>query len=71
MVAHLIGAVVIAAGVLAFVFQNTKNTRLRWLFFTFDKPLWVVLLVTAAASLAAGELAARALRRARDRRNRK
>jgi len=55
----------LAAAVIAFVFQNTKSTKVRWLFFTVHAPLWVVLLATGAASLAAGELVAVAIRRAR------
>jgi uncharacterized integral membrane protein len=62
---HLIAGGVLAAAVLSFVFQNTRRTKLRWLVFTVHAPLWVVLLATAAASLAAGELVAIAIRRAR------
>ncbi len=61
----LIGAVVLAAAVLAFVFQNTDKVKVNWLFFDVTAPLWVVLLVTSVAAIAAGELAGMAIRRAR------
>ena len=63
----LIGGVVLAAGVLAFVFQNTQKVRVEWLFFDWDSRLWILLLVTAALSIAAGELVSIAIRRARKR----
>lgn len=53
----------LAAGLLAFVFQNTDDTAVTWLVFEFRQPLWVLLLVTAAATVAIVELLGAARRR--------
>ena len=53
----------LAAGLLAFVFQNTDSTEVTWLVFEFRQPLWVLLLVTAAVTLVIAELFGAARRR--------
>lgn len=53
----------LAAGLLAFVFQNTDDTEVTWLVFEFRQPLWVLLLVTAAVTLVIAELLGAARRR--------
>lgn len=57
----------LAAGLLAFVFQNTEDTEVTWLLFEFRQPLWILLLVTAAVALAIAELLGAARRRRRRR----
>lgn len=59
----LVVAGVLGAGLALFVFQNTRSTRVEWLVFEFRQPLWLVLLVTAAVTLAAAELVGAARRR--------
>lgn len=63
--AQLVVGVLLAAAVLAFVFQNTDDTPVNWLFFEVTQPLWVVLLATGVLSIAAGELVGSAVRRRR------
>lgn len=53
----------LAAGLLAFVFQNTDDTAVKWLVFEFQQPLWVLLVVTAAVTLVIAELFGAARRR--------
>ena len=45
--------------VLLFVFQNTDTVRLQFLTFGFDAPLWLMLLVIVAVSMAMGVLLGR------------
>jgi uncharacterized integral membrane protein len=58
----VVGGLVVA-GVVAFVAQNTDQTAVTWLVFETTQPLWVVLLVTAAATLLGAELVTGAYRR--------
>lgn len=51
-----VAAAVLGAGVMAFVAQNTQTTRLKWLFFSFEAPLWLMLLLTVVASVLIGNL---------------
>jgi hypothetical protein len=46
----LIVGVLILIGVTFFVFQNTQDVPLRWLFFEFTMPLWGLTLVLFGAS---------------------
>jgi uncharacterized integral membrane protein len=64
---QLVVGVLLAAGVLAFVFQNTDDTQVKWLWMEVDAPLWIILLVTGVVALVAGELVSRAVRRLRRR----
>ncbi len=58
----VLGGLVVVA-IVAFVAQNTDDTEVTWLFFEATQPLWVVLLVTAAATLLGAELLTSAHRR--------
>ena len=62
---RLVGGGLVVAAVVAFVAQNTDRTAVKWLFFETTQPLWVVLLVTAAATLLGAELVTSAYRRRR------
>ena len=61
----LIGAIVLGLALLAFILQNTEETDVKWLFFEFDFPLWLLLVITSALAIAGGELAGYFIRRAR------
>jgi len=52
----LIGAVVLAAVVLVFVFQNTHRVPVHFLWFEWDAQLWLMLLITSAVAIGAAEL---------------
>ena len=62
----VLGAVLAAALVLLIV-QNTATTKVEWLVFEAEQPLWVVLLGTAAVVLLIGELVGGVRRRRRRR----
>ncbi len=47
-------AVAILIGVLFFVFQNTEEIPLEWLFFDFTLPLWILSLVLFGAGILIG-----------------
>jgi len=53
----LIGGGVLAAALLAFIFQNTDTVSFDWLFWTFSAPLWLVLLITAVVAFVIGQFA--------------
>jgi uncharacterized integral membrane protein len=59
----IVGGVVLVI-LLIFVFQNTYETELTFLFFDFTAPLWLMLAITVVVSLAIGFLLGR--RRQRD-----
>jgi len=61
----LIGAVVLAAIVLIFVFQNTHRVPIHFLWFETDAQLWFMLLLTAAVAIGSAELFTMYLRRRR------
>jgi uncharacterized integral membrane protein len=56
---------VLGAAVVAFVLQNTATTRVQLLVFSFDLPLWLVLVVLVAVSMAVGVLLGRRSARAK------
>lgn len=56
---------VLGAGLLAFVLQNTATTRVQFLAFSFDAPLWLVLAVLVLVSMAVGVLLGRRSARAK------
>lgn len=60
----VLGVVVIVAIVLLIV-QNGRSARLSWLAFHFSCPLWIMLLLTAAAGAVVWEAVKAASRRAR------
>jgi len=62
----LIGAVLLAAIVLIFIFQNNKEVTVHFLWFTRNMQVWVLLLLTSAIAIGAAELFSVYLR---DRRN--
>ena len=62
----LIGAVILAAAVLIFIFQNTNRVTIHFLWFTRDAQVWAALLVTSAVAIGAAELFAVYLRRRRN-----
>jgi uncharacterized integral membrane protein len=62
----LIGSVVLGAIVVIFIFQNTHRVPIRFLWFERDAQLWLMLLITAAISIAAAELFTAYLRHRRD-----
>jgi len=53
----LIGGGILAAALLAFIFQNTESVSFNWLFWTFEAPLWIVLLITAVVAFVIGQFA--------------
>lgn len=61
----LIGAGVLAALLLIFVFQNTHDVEVTFFFWTFTGPLWLVLLASIVVGLIALELATTVVRRRR------
>ena len=48
---------VLAAGLLAFILQNTETVSFDWLFWSFEAPLWLVLLITAVLAFVIGQFA--------------
>jgi len=54
--AILAGLILVA--VLAFVFQNRNTIRFQFLFFGFDAPLWLAIVVCTGGGFAAGWLLA-------------
>jgi uncharacterized integral membrane protein len=53
----LIGGGVLAVGLLAFILQNRESVAFTWLFWTFNAPLWLVLVVTALVAFVIGQFA--------------
>lgn len=66
----LIGAIVIAIVLLVFIFQNTDDTEITWLFFDANTALWLVILVSAVAGYLIGQLVEMSIRRRRRLRDR-
>jgi len=54
----IVGAIVLVF-LLIFVFQNTDDTPLNFLFFEFTAPLWLMLAITVVVSLGVGFLVGR------------
>ena len=67
---RLVIGVLVAAGLLAFVVQNSDEVSLHWLFFSFQWPMWLMMLVVIAITLvlakAVGFLFRRRQRNAKD-----
>ncbi len=61
----LLVAVILGAGLAAFVVQNTNSTPVTWLVFDQSAPLWVVIVTSAAAGAVLSEIAGWLLRRRR------
>lgn len=64
---RLVLGVVLAAALVLLIVQNTATTKVEWLIFDTEQPLWVVLLGTAAVALVIGELVGGVRRRRRRR----
>ena len=62
---RLVAGVVLAAALALLIFQNTRSTKVKWLVFETEQPLWVLLLVTALVALVVAELVGGARRRRR------
>lgn len=62
---RLVAGVVLASALALLIFQNTRSTKVEWLVFETEQPLWVLLLVTALATLVVAELVGGARRRRR------
>jgi uncharacterized integral membrane protein len=56
---RLIGALVLVVIILIFIFENTRQTKIRFLVPEVKAPLWVALIAASAVGAAAGVLAAR------------
>ena len=65
-----LGAVVtvVTVAIVLLIIQNGRSAHLNWLAFHFGAPLWIMLLLTAAAGAVAWELIKAASRRARRKR---
>lgn len=66
--AGLVVTIVLAVALLIFIFQNTGDVKVDWLFLDATAPLWLVLLITAAAGALLAEVGGWLLRRRRERR---
>jgi uncharacterized integral membrane protein len=53
---HTIGAAVLSAALVAFILQNSHRTRVHWLIFSANLPLWLLLVITSAIAMTAAEL---------------
>ena len=53
----LIGGGILLVLLLIFIFQNTADTRFKFLFWSFTLPLWLVLVITALVAFLIGQLA--------------
>ena len=62
----LIATAIVAVVLLVFIFQNTDETKVTWLFFDSEPPLWLALLVAAVAGAVVSELVGWVIRRRRD-----
>ena len=57
----VIGAAVLAIALVAFIFQNTDDTPVEWLFVSESAPLWLIIVISAVAGAPDPEAAARFL----------
>ena len=65
--ARLLIVALVAAGLVAFIVQNTDSTPVSWLVFEGSAPLWVVIVAAAAAGAVLSELGGYLMRRRRRR----
>lgn len=61
------GATALAVALVAFVVQNTEDTRMQWLFVDRTAPLWVVIVIAAVAGAVLSEVLGWVIRRRRRR----
>ncbi len=66
---RLLAVAIVAAGLVAFIVQNTDSTPVTWLIFTGSAPLWVVIVLAAVAGAILSELGGYLIRRRRHRAN--
>lgn len=66
---RLLAVAIVAAGLGAFIIQNTDLTPVTWLIFTGTAPLWVVVVLAAVAGAVLSELGGYLIRRRRQRVN--
>tara|TARA_S200000501_G_scaffold303380_1_gene291134 strand:- start:33 stop:308 length:276 start_codon:yes stop_codon:yes gene_type:complete len=66
---RLLAVAIVAAGLGAFVVQNTDSTPVTWLIFSGSAPLWVVIVLAAAAGAVLSELGGYLIRRRKHRTN--
>ena len=66
---RLLAVVIVAAGLGAFIVQNTDSTPVTWLIFTGTAPVWVVIVLAAVAGAVLSELGGYLIRRRRQRAN--
>lgn len=60
---RLVGLVLAALALLAFVVQNTEDVRFNWLMIEVTMPLWLALVIAAVLGAIVANLGAWALRR--------
>ena len=53
----LVGMGVLGVALLAFILQNTESVSFDWLFWSFEAPLWIVLIITALVAFVLGQFA--------------
>ena len=53
----LVGMGVLGVALLAFILQNTESVSFDWLFWSFEAPLWIVLVITALVAFVLGQFA--------------
>jgi uncharacterized integral membrane protein len=61
----LIALAIVAAGLVAFIVQNTRRPRVEWLFWEVRAPLWLVIVASAVAGAVLARLAGWLLARRR------
>ena len=61
----LIALAIVAAGLIAFIVQNTRRPRVEWLFWEVNAPLWLVIVVSAVAGVLLARLVSWLLARRR------
>jgi uncharacterized integral membrane protein len=66
---QLVAGVLIGVLLVVFVFQNTDDVPIQFLWFDWSPPLWLALLANGLAAIATAELVGIALRRRRRRRD--
>ena len=66
---RLLAVAIVAAGLGAFIVQNTDSTPVTWLIFTGTAPVWVVIVLAAVAGAVLSELGGYLIRRRRQRAN--
>lgn len=66
---RLLAVAVVAAGLGAFIVQNTDSTPVTWLIFTGTAPVWVVIVLAAVAGAVLSELGGYLIRRRKHRAN--